>query len=359
MQRNMRETNKIFKSLAVVLWLTVMAGFTAAFLWPARAAGLSLVNGRVLYNGQGLNGVKVYLVPEAEAAKMPEKVPDTRVVVGENGLTNQDGRYTITNVPEGKYRVYVFDDHAPARYLSRPGFWGALGEEGFTVGKGATTAPDISLTRAIKTQSPGNGEVVPAPPVEFNWEPCPGAVSYTLSVFDSHAKLLHAEKGLTSSSRKALFSWALGGVFSWQVTAYNGRGESIGQSLFPPNKRPVFLLGRPDHLPVLTSLTMGDSLKDDKIQNGGKRFLPADEKVVLLEEWTKAGQEHALIMRVYTPQGEQYHEIRNIIRAFPGAKTWQEIDIAGHRPAEIPGLWRLKFWVDEVLVQTETFEIAH
>ncbi|MGE5576721.1 MAG: carboxypeptidase-like regulatory domain-containing protein [Syntrophothermus sp.] len=346
----MKQAIKLLLSLALVL--AVLSGADA----EVNAAGPGTVSGRVLYNGQGISGIKVYLVPEAEVAKMPRKIPDARVAVGEEGLTDPEGRYTITGVPEGSYRVYIFDEHAPEKYLSRPGFWGEIGEEVLKVVDAQIIAEDIKLIAAIKTQSPQNGEVVSKPPVEFRWEPCLGAASYTLSIFDPKGKLLHEEKGLTAVSRKTLFSWALGGLFAWQVTAYNDRGEIIGQSLFPPEKRPVFLLGRPNHVPALLSLTIGESAKDKRIEKGKRTFSRTDERVVILEEWAKVDREHVVVVRFYTPRSEQYHELRSILS--PAAKTtWQWIDIAGHKAAEIPGKWQVKIWVNDQLVRTDSFEI--
>lgn len=347
----MKQAIKLLLSLALVL--AALSGIEA----DINAAGRGSVSGRVLYNGQGISGIKVYLVPEAEVAKMPRKIPDARVAVGEGGLTNAEGRYTITGVPEGSYQVFIFDEHAPSSFVGQPGFWGEVGEKVPGVGDGATVAHDVELIRAIQTKSPQNGEIVPKTPAEFLWETCPGAASYTLSIFDAQGRLLHEEKGITGTSQKTLFSWALGGVFTWQVTAYNRQGGIIGQSLFPPEKRPVFLLGQPSRPPVLWSLMVGGETGNGRLRNPKKTFLRTDESVAVWQEWANVRGEHVVVARFYNPLGQQYHEIRSIIRP-SSLKTGQWINIAGHRAAEIPGQWKVEIWVDNQLLRTETFEVA-
>ncbi|MCL4515066.1 MAG: hypothetical protein M1379_05710 [Firmicutes bacterium] len=167
--------------------------------------------------------------------------------------------------------------------------------------------------------------------------------------------MLHEEKGITGPSQKTLFSWALGGVFTWQVTAYNRQGGIIGQSLFPPEKRPVFLLGQPSRPPVLWSLMVGGETGNGRLRNLKKTFLRTDESVVVWQEWANVRGEHVVVARFYNPLGQQYHEIRSIIRP-SSLKTGQWINIAGHRAAEIPGQWKVEIWVDNQLLRTETFE---
>lgn len=344
------------KKFSNILVIICFLGFSLGIWTEGSGAELGSVSGKVLYNGHGIGGIKVFLVTEAEAAKIPYKIPDTRVVVGKGGLTDQYGNYKITGVPPGRYRVFVFDEHASPKYLGRLGFWGAIGEEVLTVGNGVTKAQDISLIAHIRTQSPGNGVIIPNLPLEFSWEPCSGAASYTLSLFDSNGKLLYEQVDLTETKTKVNSGLAPGRVYTWQITAYNRDKEMIGESLFPPEKRMAFILGQPKNLPVLKSLKIGTRFANGKLQIEKTKFSPMDENVYIVEEWVDVDQEHVVVAKFFAPSGEQFHELRSIIKPSK-PRTWQEIDIAGHKPAETPGLWKIEVWLDGELLDTRTFEI--
>lgn len=170
------------------------------------------IRGQLLYNGKAVAGIKVSLVD-----------PEYNTVKGYQSVTDAGGNYAFDSVPNGKYLAYVWVGH-------NPDYFNRVSEETELLdGKIARLAP-INLGRILHPKRPKVDEDVSAAgKIIFEWTPCEGAASYSLTVtkLGSEEKLVSLE---TSKSKAELVTKKLlpGITYVADIEARDPDGRFLG-----------------------------------------------------------------------------------------------------------------------------------
>ena len=155
----------VAKSLGYSFELANRPVATVTTIPPPAPPKTNEIRGQVLYNGQGVSGIKVALVD-----------PDYNTIKGYQAISDDNGEYAFDSVPNGKYLAYVWVGH-------NPDYFNRVSEEvEITDGKTAHLNP-IDLGRIIRPIRPKVGEAAAGTgKIVFEWTPCSGATVYTLVV---------------------------------------------------------------------------------------------------------------------------------------------------------------------------------
>ena len=171
-----------------------------------------LVQGRVLWNGQPVAGVTAFVADN----------PLGSVRYG-TATTDEQGRFSISGVPEGNRSVLVYGD---------PRVFGS-GSATFTMTASPFTR-DFHLCKVFEPVSPSDNESVAARPV-LRWDPYPGAVRYYV-VGLSQGKSVFSRGGPQGDLTATSFQLDVDlppGTYQWRLFAYNAAGQMIGCASAP------------------------------------------------------------------------------------------------------------------------------
>lgn len=176
------------------------------------------IRGQVLYNGKPVSRIKVSLVD-----------PDYNTVKGFQSVTDANGDYAFDSVPDGKYLAYVWVGY-DKKYFANANYFNRVSEEiALSEGKIARLAP-INLGKIVHPIRPKADQIVPsASKIVFEWTPCEGAATYSLTVtkLGSEEKLVSLE---TTKPKAELVTKKLlpGIVYVTDIEARDSDGRFLG-----------------------------------------------------------------------------------------------------------------------------------
>lgn len=178
-----------------------------------KITGPNSIEGKVMYGGQPVAGVKVRAINERG-----QFIPEI------TGISDYNGSYVLVGLPDGNYRPYVYIGDNPD-YFNRVGETVEL-KDGLT-----TTAPAINLGLVLRPISPEQGANIPAGiPITLEWTECPHAEKYIVTVADyktgstvfttvTHVPSVDVPSKNLPKSR-----------YIWSITALSKSGEFLGGS---------------------------------------------------------------------------------------------------------------------------------
>lgn len=176
------------------------------------------ISGRILRHGLPVTGVVVGL-GVADILKQAKAGPG---LPGWTAVTDQEGRYTITNLPTGTYVLRPGYPLGDGIYFptTQPGNLPGYVEAGHE-----TQAPDLVVLHEIEPLNPANGQTVATPPDSLFWTEVPGATYYevrfdrgVLPVTETNA--IEIPESLTVNP----------GLHYWNVVAANDQDEVQGST---------------------------------------------------------------------------------------------------------------------------------
>jgi len=156
----------VAKSLGYSYDFSVKPVVTISTTPPPVPAMTNSIRGQVLYSNSGARGIKVSLVD-----------PEYRPVKGAVSVTDADGNYFFTAVPDGEYMAYVWVGDNPS-YFNR------VSEKTTITGGKSVILQPIQLGRIIAPIRPQANEVIILKKgrISFVWTQCEGAAIYHLTV---------------------------------------------------------------------------------------------------------------------------------------------------------------------------------
>lgn len=177
------------------------------------AAKTNSIHGGVLYNGKGVEGVRVSLVD-----------PEYNTVKGFQAVTDSEGHYTFERVPEGRYMAYVWVGH-------NPDYFNRVSEEVTAAGGKMATVQPINLGRILRPVRPrideaavsANGKIV------LEWSPCEGAAGYSIVItkFATQDKIASAQSARPKVEMPAK-SFVPGTQYAADIEARDSEGRLLG-----------------------------------------------------------------------------------------------------------------------------------
>ena len=189
---------------------------------PASGTGTAI--GRILWNGQPMAGVTVKLCTDWEiigGCKTTEY----------KAITNEDGRYTIAELPVGDYYLFAIN----------PGLKNETGwlDKKVTVVAGQTvTIQDENVFKYdLKLTSPDNDVTVTSNMPTLEWEAYPDAAYYEVWVayLETFASNLALPKNVVSQEKVSVPQYIFKNPlvhdkYYWSIQAYNAAGIKISES---------------------------------------------------------------------------------------------------------------------------------
>jgi hypothetical protein len=165
------------------------------------------VQGRVLWNGQPIAGATTFVADNASGS----------VRYG-TATTDDQGRYSISGVPDGRRVVFVQGD---------PRVFGASSAT-FTMTASPFTQ-DFHLCKVFQPVSPANNESVGGRPV-LRWDPYPDAVRYFAVVLSQNKTVFSrgGPQGDLAGTSVQVDVDLPPGAYQWRLFAYNSAGQMIG-----------------------------------------------------------------------------------------------------------------------------------
>lgn len=177
------------------------------------AVSANTITGKITYAGKPIQQVSVRIVN-----------PDFSLVKGATGKTDADGAFSIRGLPDGQYMAYVYVGDNPAYFNCK--------SDPITVRGGASVdAKPMAICRVIDPVSPkSSSKVAPkAGKIELEWQACPQAASYEVSIQRQGARDrlpdITTKKSSASLSAIGLKS---GGVYEIEVRALDASRRHIG-----------------------------------------------------------------------------------------------------------------------------------
>ena len=174
---------------------------------PRPASSGGTVQGRVLWNGQPVAGATAFVADNASGS----------VRYG-TATTDDQGRFSISGVPEGRRVVFVQGD---------PRVFGASSAT-FTMTASPFTQ-DFHLCKVFQPVSPSNNESVGGRPV-LRWDPYPDAVRYFAVVLSQNTSVFSrgGPQGDLAGTSVQVDVDLPPGAYQWRLFAYNAAGQMIG-----------------------------------------------------------------------------------------------------------------------------------
>lgn len=170
------------------------------------------IEGRVIYAGKPLAKVMLRLV----------RASDFSFVDRFRSVSEKDGRYRFSSVPDGSYRVYAYiGDNR--NYFNRA-------SPTVDIKSSSVKVSDIHMGRILDTQDPPRGAILsPEVDLVFTWTECPQADVYHVSVLDP----LTREEVFSVDTHKPYTSVPIsrltpGHIYHWSVIANDSEGAFLG-----------------------------------------------------------------------------------------------------------------------------------
>ncbi len=180
---------------------------------PAVLTGPNALHGRVMFDGDGIQGVKVRAVGK-----------DQKPVKGAVAITDQDGMYSIKGLANGDYSAFVMVEDNPD-YFTR-----STDAAGVSDGETAEMKP-MYLGMILRPTKPRAGSTVSTSGtlIDFAWTACTRANYYKfvvrkLDTGEAVIQLRSNDPGLKVSTS----SFDQDTKYEAEVTAYNSSGEFLG-----------------------------------------------------------------------------------------------------------------------------------
>jgi hypothetical protein len=179
--------------------------------------GTGTATGRTLWNNQPLAGVTT-------------KLCTTWSIIGGcktqvySAVSGDDGRYTITDIPEGTYDL-AFKVPGQVEY-------GYLIGGHVTVAAGQTvTIRDENIVKFdLDLLSPANNSTVASTTPTLTWEAYPYATSYRVYVVNNDTYVTVVNH-VTVTTNQYIFETPLtAGKYYWDIDAYNSNGTKLAES---------------------------------------------------------------------------------------------------------------------------------
>lgn len=171
--RTMADQEPEMISLNVQHWETLARGYLHQLdaLQEGDAAGATgVLSGRVLLDGHGLQGARVFLI---DLALNKDYYPGhTRGLIRE--ITGPGGEFTFTGLPPGRYALGV-----GVRLEEVQGYTMQKWQGDVVLEAGGAARRDLQFVPTVKLNSPLAG-AVESGQFKFSWEPVGGAASYDL-----------------------------------------------------------------------------------------------------------------------------------------------------------------------------------
>lgn len=181
---------------------------------------------------QPLKGARIILVQQHFDAALPK---DSRQFTGARtisawngcwGITDDDGRVTIENIPCGTYEVVLGVDHrvcSPKYVVSKP-------VSPLTLKAGEKPHTEIRLLPRVELVSPSNGELL-RPTSPLRWRDYPGAASYSVCII-AMPQTIDSGTSVAVASRKKT-CWAKSGIVACETDIEAGCFTNGTDSLDP------------------------------------------------------------------------------------------------------------------------------
>jgi hypothetical protein len=199
--------------------VTAQAGAEARLKAALEKSVLGAVYGRVLWNEKPVAGIQVF------ARECPTSTPRYGP-----GITDDQGRYTITGVPDGRICIDArsgiedrFGNMMPSSFDALPGI--------------DSNAPDSHLCKLFAANAPKRGDTLKGPRPMLKWDAFPEAVGYQVQVWrkaeptqrQNSAILMRGEREprLAGTSLQVDVDMSAGEYY-WRVDAFNRVGHMIG-----------------------------------------------------------------------------------------------------------------------------------
>jgi hypothetical protein len=166
-----------------------------------------VAQGRVLWNYQPVAGVTVFV---ADNVRAPVRYG--------TAVTDEQGRFTISGIPEGNRFVGVEPD--PQVYMGN----GAS----FTAAAAKPFARDFALCKRFETVAPSDNETVSPRPV-LRWDPYPGAARYYVQVLSRGQRVFYqgGPTGNLTATSVQVEGDLPAGAYQWHANAYAAGGQVI------------------------------------------------------------------------------------------------------------------------------------
>jgi hypothetical protein len=180
--------------------------------------GLGAATGRTLWNNQPLAGVTTKLCTTWSMFGGCK----TQVY---SGVSGEDGRYTITDIPAGPYDL-AFKVPGQSEYGFLIG-----GHVSIAAGQTTTIRDENIIKFDLKLLSPGNHSTVATTPT-LTWEAYPYATSYRVYVVNKiTSPYVTVVNHVTVTTNQYMFEVPLtAGEYYWDIDSYNSSGTKLAES---------------------------------------------------------------------------------------------------------------------------------
>jgi len=179
---------------------------------PKISVGNTL-QGIVLFSNKPVSGVKVRAVDK-----------DLMEIEGARATTDAEGKFTISNLPDGEYAAYVYTG-------DNPDFFNRATEVAALSGNQVFKLKPLALGRILSGVTPASGETATAVngEIECSWAALDGIAEYRVSVKSLDGTEV-APQVRTKDSKAAIRAdkLAAGTKYILEVTAYDPNGEFAG-----------------------------------------------------------------------------------------------------------------------------------
>jgi hypothetical protein len=186
---------------------TPSAGGAAQALGPIR------LSGRVLWNGVGVRGARLYLSEGMRGKDLPP------AYLGLYALTEEDGSYALVLPTIDPNRDYLLCALAP----EGGGFW-PLASRPIHL-ESASPQAELSLTKIIAVSCAASKEAI-----AFEWSPIEGAARYLAAFYDLSRMDYLGSRELGAGPKALVPREGLGAGLLAQLRALNAKGEEIGSA---------------------------------------------------------------------------------------------------------------------------------
>lgn len=205
----------VAKSLGYMYDLSMRPVATISTTPPPAPPKPNGIQGRVLYRGQGVGGIKVSLVD-----------PGYNTIKGFLATSNDDGDYTFDSLPDGKYLAYVWVGN-------NPDYFNRVSEETEVGGGKTVELKPINLGRIVHPIRPKEEQSIPAvAKYFFEWTECEGAASYKLVITKQGSQQeLISHTTANPKAEVATTKLSPGNIYVADVEARDSEGRFLGGTI--------------------------------------------------------------------------------------------------------------------------------